>query len=642
MSLRPCLLLSLLAAAVPWLPSVSLAASDESRFSALSVRAPVGAGDQILVMGFAFAGGGKPTIIRGVGPGLLKGDASLAGKELADPEIVLNELQTVDGVGQFAPVATNDNWGGSDELRTAMSALGMGALDANSRDAAILHTPAHTVYTAHVQGTGGRTGLALAEAYDAQFDDKTRRLAALSTRNQVGAGSDCLIAGFVIDGDLPKRVLIRGVGPGLVPAVSAANVLANPSLSLFRLQAATGIWAPWGSNDDWRGAATLASAMAGAGMGALDAGSRDAALLLSLSPGIYTAQVSGVGATTGVGLVEIYEAPAQTQAAPLPSPTWLSTGPLIAPIPDARHPIVSVKDPTVVYHDGKWHVYATTADTQGGWSMVYLNFPTWAEAAQAQPYYLDQNPNLTGYHCAPQVFYFRPQNKWYLLYQSQHPTYSTTDDLAKPETWTAPKSFFAGTPASVVDGWIDYWIICDDTHAYLFFSDDHGRYYRSRTTLEDFPNNFEDPVVIMQEATAGDLFEASCVYRLKGMNQYLCFIECMGLYGRRYFRAFTTDRLDGDWTPLDGANSWAAPFAGANNVIPETGGTLWTHDISHGELLRVGSDETMTVDPHNLHFLYQGVSRTATAPNYTQIPYHLALLNASDASHSADDSTEGN
>jgi hypothetical protein len=50
----------------------------------------------------------------------------------------------------------------------------------------------------------------------------------------------------------------------------------------------------------------------------------------------------------------------------------------------------------------------------------------------------------------------------------------------------------------------------------------------------------------------------------------------------------------------------------------------------------------MTVDPHNLHFLYQGVSRSATAPNYSQIPYHLALLNASDASHSADDSTGEN
>ena len=593
-------------------------------------------------MGFAFAGGGKPTLIRGVGPGLLKGDDTLSGKELRDPEIVLNELQTIGGVAQFVPVATNDNWGGSDELRATMNALGMGELDANSLDAAILHTPSHTVYTAHVQGTGGLTGLALAEAYDAQFSDKTNRLTALSTRNQVGVDSDCLIAGFVINGDLPKRVLIRGVGPGLVPAVPSEKVLGNPVLSLFRLQPATGSWTPWGSNDDWGGSVTLASAMDAVGMGALDPGSRDAALLLSLPPGIYTAQMNGVNATTGVGLIEIYEAPPAAQTAPLAPPTWLSTGPLIAPIPDAQHPIVSVKDPSVVYHEGKWHVYATTADTRGGWSMVYLSFRTWAEAAQAQPYYLDQNPNLTGYHCAPQVFYFRPQNKWYLIYQSQHPTYSTSDDLAKPETWTAPKSFFNGTPASVVDGWIDYWIICDDTHAYLFFSDDHGRYYRSRTKIEDFPNNFEDPVVIMQEANAGDLFEASCVYRLKGTDQYLCFIECMGLHGHRYFRAFTADRLDGEWKPLDEANSWATPFAGPNNVTPEAGGTLWTNDISHGELLRSTCDETMTVDPHNLHFLYQGVSRSATAPNYSQIPYHLALLNASDASHSADDSTGEN
>lgn len=62
---------------------------------------------------------------------------------------------------------------------------------------------------------------------------------------------------------------------------------------------------------------------------------------------------------------------------------WTSTGPLIAPIPDAQHPIVSVKDPTVVHHNAKWHVYATTADTNGRWSMVYLNFRNWAEAASA-------------------------------------------------------------------------------------------------------------------------------------------------------------------------------------------------------------------------------------------------------------------
>ncbi len=308
--------------------------------------------------------------------------------------------------------------------------------------------------------------------------------------------------------------------------------------------------------------------------------------------------------------------------------SWISTGPLISPVPDPKHPIISMKDPTVVFHNGKWHVFASTADVHGNWSMVYLSFRTWEEAATAKPYYLDQNPNLRGYHCAPQVFYFRPQKKWYLIYQSQHPTYSTTDDIEKPESWTAPKSFFQGVPPTVVQGWIDYWIVCDDTHAYLFFSDDQGRYYRSRTRLEDFPKGFDDPVVIMREKNRFDLFEASCVYRLESTNQYLCFIECLGEGGRRYFRAFTADRLDGEWSAVAEANSWKTPFAGPTNVKAADGGKLWTADISHGELLRDGNDETMTVDPSHLRFLYQGMDRTVVEPTYNLQPYRLALLSA--------------
>lgn len=308
--------------------------------------------------------------------------------------------------------------------------------------------------------------------------------------------------------------------------------------------------------------------------------------------------------------------------------SWTSTGPLIVPVADAQHPIISVKDPTVVYDGGKWHVYATTANTSGEWSMAYFSFSSWADAPNAKPYYMDQNPNLRGYHCAPQVFYFRPQKKWYLIYQSQPPTYSTADEVGKPETWTAPKPFFKKMPSTVVEGWIDFWVVCDDTHAYLFFSDDHGRYYRSRTKLEDFPNGFEDPVVVMQAPNRFDLFEASCVYRLKGMNQYLCFIEALGEHGRRYFRAFTADRLDGQWQPLADANSWQTPFAGAHNVRAENGGPLWTADISHGEMLRDSNDETMTIDPAHLSFLYQGMDRNVKEPNYGLQPYRLALLRA--------------
>jgi len=279
-----------------------------SQFSAISARASVGTGDQTLFLGFVFAGGGKPTLLRGVGPGLLKGDASLAGQILADPVLTLRELQTVDGVNQFVPIATNDNWGGTTALRTAMHALGMGALDDTSNDAVLLSTPPHSVYTAQVSGVAGTTGLALAEAYDADSTDQTRRLTALSVRNQVGTGANLLIAGFVITGDAPKRVILRGVGPGLVPAVAAAQVLPNPTLQLHQYNPATLAWTLVGANDDWGGGAELASAMRAAGMGPLGADSHDAVLLRELPPGIYTAQVSGVAGTTGIALVEIYEA----------------------------------------------------------------------------------------------------------------------------------------------------------------------------------------------------------------------------------------------------------------------------------------------------------------------------------------------
>jgi len=284
-----------------------------SQFVSLSARALVGTGDQTLILGFVFAGGGKPTMVRGVGPGLVKGDANLAGQVLVDPVLTLNELQTVSNVVRFVATATNDNWGGAEEIRTKMSALGMGALDDTSTDAVMLTTPTRAVYTAQISGANQTTGLALAEVYDANFSDKTKRLTALSVRNQVGTGSGVLIVGFVLSGDAPKQLIIRGVGPGLVKgdANLAGQALANPTLQLNKLNTTTMTWSVVGANDDWGGTAELTTAMSQAGMGALDADSKDAVLLLELPAGlgIYTAQLSGVGETTGLGLVEIYEAP---------------------------------------------------------------------------------------------------------------------------------------------------------------------------------------------------------------------------------------------------------------------------------------------------------------------------------------------
>jgi len=282
----------------------------------------------------------------------------------------------------------------------------------------------------------------------------------------------------------------------------------------------------------------------------------------------------------------------------------------------------------VVRFEDRWHVIATTADKKGAWGMVQLSFSDWDKASEAKTYYLDQNPNLVGYNCAPNLFYFRPQKKWYMVFQSPQPRFSTTDNIEDPSSWTAPRSFFKETPKSVVQGWLDYWVICDDTHAYLFFPDDNGRFYRSRTRLEDFPEKFDEPVVVLQEKEARDLFEGSCVYRIKGTQLYLCLVECVGKMGNRYYRAFTADRLDGAWTPLRGADNEESPFAGLANVSMQSGERLWTTDISHGELLRDGYDETMTIDLQDLQFLYQGRDGNLSVDNYTQLPYRLGLLRA--------------
>ena len=93
-------------------------------------------------------------------------------------------------------------------------------------------------------------------------------------------------------------------------------------------------------------------------------------------------------------------------------------------------------------------------------------------------------------------------------------------------------------------------------------------------------------------------------YKIKGTDKYLTLVE--GLGPSRYYRAYISDRLDGEWTPIPDADTYEEPFAGINNVTFEDGVEPWTSDISHGELIRDGYDETLTIDPENLQMLFQG------------------------------------
>ncbi|PZF83302.1 non-reducing end alpha-L-arabinofuranosidase family hydrolase, partial [Micromonospora endophytica] len=299
-------------------------------------------------------------------------------------------------------------------------------------------------------------------------------------------------------------------------------------------------------------------------------------------------------------------------------------GALVGPKNDSRN-IAGIKDPSVVYHNGRYHVFASTARSSG-YNLVYFNFTDWNQANSATFHYLDQAPLGAGYRAAPQVFYFAPQGLWYLVYQTGNASYSTNPDISNPNGWTAPRHFYSGVPQIIRDNigngyWVDMWVICDSTTCHLFSSDDNGQLYRSQTSLANFPNGMTQPVIAMQDANRNRLFEAANVYRVSGGNTYLLLVEAIGSDGRRWFRSWTSNAIAGPWRAL--ADSESNPFARANNVT--FSGNAWTRDISHGELIRSGIDQTLTISACNLRYVYQGLDPNAGG-DYNSLPWRLGLL----------------
>ncbi|KAI9041374.1 uncharacterized protein KD926_006950 [Aspergillus affinis] len=290
---------------------------------------------------------------------------------------------------------------------------------------------------------------------------------------------------------------------------------------------------------------------------------------------------------------------------------WSSSGPLIAPKND-NYNIAGIKDPSIVYHGGKYHVFASTAKASG-YNLVYLSFSDFSQAASAEFQYLDQTPIGTGYRAAPQVFYFAPQELWYLVYQNGNAAYSTNPDINNPAGWSAPKNFFSSIPSIISqnmgDGnWVDMWVVCDTSTCHLFSSDDNGHLYRSQTSVTNFPNGMGSTVIALQDSDRYALFEAANVYST-GDGKYLLLNEAIGSDGARYFRSWTSSSLDGSWTGL--ADTEANPFARSNNVNFD--GNAWTKSISHGEMVRSQVDQTMTISTCNLRYLYQGMDRMPAA-----------------------------
>jgi sulfur relay (sulfurtransferase) complex TusBCD TusD component (DsrE family) len=269
----------------------------------LSTRGQVGTGDGVLVAGFVInSSTPKHVLIRAIGPGLTSQGVTGA---LANPTLTLHRAGTPNVL-----IGSNDNWGGDPTIAGVAAQFGAFALPGGSLDAALYATLTSGAYIATVSGVGGTTGVAMVELYDADTWQafSAEKLINISSRGQVGSGTQMLVAGFVVNGSAPKKVLIRGVGPALA-AIGLTTAIGDPKVRLNRF--VNGSWVLVRENDNWEmgndpALVRTATAKIGA-MPPLAAGSLDAALLLVLPPGVYTAELAGANGSTGVGLLEVYE-----------------------------------------------------------------------------------------------------------------------------------------------------------------------------------------------------------------------------------------------------------------------------------------------------------------------------------------------
>jgi hypothetical protein len=280
-----------------------LSVTTDAWIANISARSYAETGSNLLIAGFVTTGpGSKSLLIRGIGPGLAPFNVT---GFLPDPKLTL-----LNGVGTV--LDSSISW--STSLQTTMSNVGAFNLVTGSHDAELLESLSSGQYTAQVVSSTTNLGVALAEIYDADATAPTNRLINISARAFVGSGANILIGGFVISGNGPETVVIRGDGPAL-SAFGLNTALTGTTLTLLSGSNTVATNSGWG-NAPTNGPALTAGMVVQSGSGALFSkigafglaeGSGDSVIVATLPPGAYTAQLEGTNGGTGVGLLEIYE-----------------------------------------------------------------------------------------------------------------------------------------------------------------------------------------------------------------------------------------------------------------------------------------------------------------------------------------------
>ena len=253
----------------------------------ISSRAFVGEGDNATIAGFIITGNApKSLVIRGLGPSLEANGEPVAGR-LDDPRL---ELYNSDG----ELIRSNDDYNDSPG-RPVLQRENLEPSD--DREAAMAPVLFPGAYTAVLRGANDSTGVGLIEVYDVDMRNRAK-LANLSTRAVVGVNDNVLIGGVLARGNTKNQIVFRALGPSLQDK-GVANALEDTTLEVVDSNGVT-----VATNDDWRGGPNVLD-LEEADLQPTD--DREAAMVLNLVTGDYTAILRGKGGTTGVGLLEVFQ-----------------------------------------------------------------------------------------------------------------------------------------------------------------------------------------------------------------------------------------------------------------------------------------------------------------------------------------------
>jgi hypothetical protein len=263
----------------------------------ISTRAQVLTGDNVLIGGFIVTGiQPKKVIVRAIGPSVKANGQPVPGA-MQDTTLELHDKNTV--------IATNDDWKNNDENHQSQQAEieATGIPPTDDRESALVRTLNPGNYTVVLRGINNSTGIAVVEAYDLS-STAPAQLANISSRGLVQTGNNVMIGGFIVGPAkaADTRVVIRGIGPSLSGS-NVPNPLQDPTLELHNRDGDK-----IAANDNWKiddqTQQSQQSAIQATGLAPSD--DRESAILITLTPGNYTAILAGKNNTSGVGLVEIY------------------------------------------------------------------------------------------------------------------------------------------------------------------------------------------------------------------------------------------------------------------------------------------------------------------------------------------------